>query len=187
MAAIFLPASDGSHQRYTLGDASPYPQTNTKPFGRVAYAAAHVVTDRLASGSPWSTSAIDIEQTLAFRRHLWSLGFRVAEVMDTAQRGMGLGWPDAQDIMRRSVAEARGIEGADIACGVGTDNLVAMPLSLDAVQGAYEEQFAFVEGLGTSAILMASPVLAALARGPDDYAAVYGRLLEQSRGKVILH
>ena len=29
---------------------------------------------------------------MAYRRYLWSLGFGVAEAMDTAQRGMGLDW-----------------------------------------------------------------------------------------------
>ena len=59
------------------------------PFNRIAYAAAHVVADPLADGDPWLDAAIDWERTIAFRRHLWSLGLGVAEAMDTAQRGMG--------------------------------------------------------------------------------------------------
>ena len=46
------------------------------PFNRIAYAAAHVVADPLADGDPWLDAAIDWERTIAFRRHLWSLGLR---------------------------------------------------------------------------------------------------------------
>ena len=52
---------------------------------------------------------------------------------------------------------------------------------------AYEEQFAFIEGQGGKAIMMASRALAAVAKGPDDYAGVYDRILSQASGKVILH
>ena len=51
--------------------------------------------------------AIDWERTLAFRHYLWDLGFGVAEAMDTAQRGMGLDWPAALELIRRSLAEAK--------------------------------------------------------------------------------
>ena len=54
------------------------------PFNRVAYAAAHVVADPLADVDPWLDVAIDWEQTIAFREHLWDLGLGVAEAMDTA-------------------------------------------------------------------------------------------------------
>jgi hypothetical protein len=57
---------------------------------RVAYAAAHVVADPYAAADPWLQPAIDWDATLAYRSYLWSLGFGVAEAMDTAQRGMGL-------------------------------------------------------------------------------------------------
>ena len=56
-------------------------------FSRIAYAAAHVVADPLASNDPWLTPAIDWDTTLKFRHRLWDLGLGVAEAMDTAQRG----------------------------------------------------------------------------------------------------
>ena len=65
-------------------------------------AAAHVVADPLAAVDPWLAAAIDWDATLAYRRHLWSLGFGVAEAMDTAQRGMGLDWPTSLELIRRS-------------------------------------------------------------------------------------
>ena len=82
---------------------------------------------RCARSDPWLDSAIDWDATLAFRRHLWSLGFGVAEAMDTAQRGMGLDWPTSLELIRRSVAEARGIPGAVIVSGAGTDHLTPRP------------------------------------------------------------
>lgn len=60
---------------------------------RVAYAAVHVVSNPLAAVSdPTVDVAIDWDETMAYRHHLWSLGLSVAEAMDTAQRGMGLDW-----------------------------------------------------------------------------------------------
>ncbi len=66
--------------------------------------------------------------------------------MDTAQRGMGLDWAGAQELIRRSLAEARTVPGADLACGAGTDHLApADAQTLDDVIAAYEEQIGFVE------------------------------------------
>jgi hypothetical protein len=157
-------------------------------FNRVAYAAAHVVADPLADVDPWLTPAIDWEATIRFRHHLWDLGFGVAEAMDTAQRGMGLGWPEAQALIGRALEAARERPGALIACGAGTDHLAPGPeVTVDAVIGAYEEQIGFVEGLGGRIILMASRALAAAAAGPEDYARVYDRVLGQVREPVVIH
>jgi len=148
---------------------------------RVAYAAAHVVCD------PQSPTDIDWEATLAYRRYLWSLGLGVAEAMDTAQRGMGLDWPQARELIRRSLAEARAAGGL-IACGAGTDQLVPDPrVTLEDVERAYEEQVGYVEGQGGRVILMASRALARAARSADDYARVYGTILRQVRRPAILH
>ncbi|MFI9769270.1 dihydrodipicolinate synthase family protein [Streptomyces sp. NPDC052415] len=151
---------------------------------RTVFSAAHVVADPFADVSPDSPAAVDWDATLAFRRHLWSHGLGVAEAMDTAQRGMGLDWAGAAELIRRSAAEARAA-GGRIACGVGTDQLAAG--TLDAVRAAYEEQLAVVEESGAQPILMASRALAAAARGPEDYLEVYGHLLRQSAEPVILH
>jgi len=108
--------------------------------------------------------------------------------MDTAQRGMGLDWPAALELIRRSVAHARAFPGADLACGVGTDQLPADARpDLAAVMQAYEEQIASVEAAGGRIILMASRALAAVARDADDYKRVYGDLLRQCKDKVVLH
>jgi hypothetical protein len=187
MPSVTLPTASGGTETYTpSGRAAPPPARTT--FPRVAYAAAHVVADPRATRDPWLAPAVDWDATLAFRRHLWSLGFKVAEAMDTSQRGMGLDWPAAAELIRRSLAEARTIPGADLACGVGTDQLAPAPdITLDQVRAAYEEQLGTVEAAGGRAILMASRALVRAAKGPDDYLRLYGDLIRQARDKVILH
>nr|WP_307665956.1 dihydrodipicolinate synthase family protein [Streptomyces sp. V1I1] len=169
------------------------PRTEPAVFARAAalasrtvFSAAHVVADPYADASPDSPAAVDWDATLAFRRHLWSHGLGVAEAMDTAQRGMGLDWAGAAELIRRSAAEAKAV-GGRIACGVGTDQLGSGGGSLTQVRAAYEEQLALVEDTGAQAILMASRALASAARTPDDYLSVYSHLLRQASEPVILH
>ncbi|MFC5200954.1 dihydrodipicolinate synthase family protein [Streptomyces kaempferi] len=165
--------------------AEPLALTTGAPFtSRTVFSAAHIVADPYADVSPDSPAAVDWDATLAFRRHLWSHGLGVAEAMDTAQRGMGLDWAGAAELVRRSAAEAKAA-GGRIACGVGTDQITAG--SLAEVRAAYEEQLALVEETGAQAVLMASRALTAAARGPEDYLDVYGHLLRQASRPVILH
>lgn len=189
MAEIALPSPDRSTSVYRLtGAPLPFEKHKASEFPRIAFAAAHMVADPLADVDPWLTPAIDWEGTLAFRHRLWDLGLGVAEAMDTAQRGMGLGWVEAQELIRRSQAEARTRDDALIAYGAGTDHLEPGPdVSIDTIIKAYEEQVGFVEGEGGRVILMASRALAKSAKSPDDYAKVYGRILSQVKQPVILH
>ncbi|MGO4669828.1 dihydrodipicolinate synthase family protein [Bosea sp. 2RAB26] len=188
MAEISLPRADGSSERYPLAAPSPYPRTASANGVRTVYAAAHVVADPLKLQEPWRVAAVDWDATLAFRHHLWGLGFKVAEAMDTSQRGMGLDWPNAAELITCVLAEAKATPGADLACGAGTDQLDPHAArSLDDVLRAYEEQIAHVEKHGGKIILMASRALCPVAKSPDDYLAVYSRLIGQCRGKVILH
>ncbi|MBZ4015811.1 dihydrodipicolinate synthase family protein [Streptomyces purpurogeneiscleroticus] len=169
----------------TVGSAAPV--GGAVPFtSRTVFAAAHVVADPYADTVPDGPAVLDWDATLGFRRHLWSHGLGVAEAMDTAQRGMGLDWPTAAELIRRSAAEARAV-GGRIACGVGTDQLSPGEAELSDVRAAYEEQLALVEEAGGQPILMASRQLAAVAAGPEAYAEVYGHLLRQSSEPVILH
>jgi hypothetical protein len=182
-----LPIADGKLEPYTTKPPRDFPAAQP-PFNRIAYAAAHVVADPLADGDPWLDAAVDWERTIAFRRHLWSLGLGVAEAMDTAQRGMGMDWPASLELIRRSLEAARDFPGALIGCGTGTDHLEAgSNVTIDDVIAAYEEQCAAVEKLGGRIVLMASRALAQAARSPDDYVTVYGRILAQVREPVIIH
>jgi len=192
MTEIVLPTPDRRLEPYRLGPPSPHWQGNggaRAPFSRVAIAAAHVVADPLAVHDPWIEPAIDWDRTLDYREVLWDLGLGVAEAMDTAQRGMGLGWPQAKELIGRSLDRAKGRSGeALVASGAGTDHLEPGPgVTIDAVIAAYEEQVGAVEGMGGRVILMASRALAQAARGPEDYQHVYGRILSQVRQPVIIH
>lgn len=188
MTTINLPL-DGKIVPYTLtGTPIAVAKRDAKSFPRIAFAAAHVVADPLADNDPWLTPAIDWERTLAFRHRLWDLGLGVAEAMDTAQRGMGLGWPEARELIRRALDEAAGRKDAMIACGAGTDHLTPGPdVTVDTILRAYEEQIETVEAAGGRIILMASRALAAAAKGPDDYVSVYDRILRQVKDPVIIH
>jgi hypothetical protein len=181
---IQLPDDTGRLRTYEPR-TDPLAVTTGAPFtSRTVFSAAHVVADPYADVSPDSPAAVDWDATLAFRRHLWSHGLGVAEAMDTAQRGMGLDWAGAAELIRRSAAEAKAVGGL-IACGVGTDQIASGTPA--EVRAAYEEQLAVVEEAGAQAILMASRALAAAATGPEDYLEIYGHLLRQSAEPVILH
>jgi hypothetical protein len=183
-----LPNASGTTSDYRL-TGEPISTPSTPPaFNRIAYAAAHVVSDPVRDVNPWSAPAIDWDATMAFRHHLWSLGFKIAEAMDTAQRGMGLEWAGARELIRRSLAESRTVAGADLACGAGTDQLAPDDARhLQDVIDAYETQIGFVEAEGGRAVMMASRALARVARSAEDYQTVYGDILRQTREKVVLH
>jgi len=156
-----------------------------RPFTRVAYAAAHVVADPLSAKEPWLEAAIDWDATIAYRRHLSSWGFGIAEAMDTAQRGMGLDWTNSLELIRQTL---KSVPEAVVASGAGTDHLPSNENhSIEKIQKAYEEQCSAIEKLGGSIILMASRALAASAKSPDDYAKVYDRILGQVKEPVIIH
>ncbi|WP_121747088.1 dihydrodipicolinate synthase family protein [Streptomyces sp. E2N166] len=184
---LHLPDAGGTLRAYEPR-TEPLAVTREAPgsafTSRTVFSAAHVVADPYADTTPDGPAAVDWDATLAFRRHLWSHGLGVAEAMDTAQRGMGLDWAGAAELIRRSAAEAKAADGR-IACGVGTDQITGGTLA--EVRAAYEEQLAVVEESGAQAILMASRALAASARSPEDYLEVYGHLLRQAAEPVILH
>jgi len=185
VTALWLPSPEGRVRHTMAGTAVPAPPAQA-PRSRVMLAAAHVVADPLATGSPGDPAALDWDATLAYRRHLWRYGMGVAEAMDTAQRGMGLDWPCARELIERSAAEAKAV-GGRLACGAGTDQLAGPARTLDDVVAAYTAQCETVEGAGAQVVLMASRALAALGRGPDDYHEVYDRVLKQVSGPVIVH
>ncbi|MFF9848059.1 dihydrodipicolinate synthase family protein [Streptomyces litmocidini] len=179
-----LPLPDGSTRAYAPR-TEPLALSPAGPLtSRTVFSAAHVVADPYADTSPDSPAAVDWDATLAFRHHLWSHGLGVAEAMDTAQRGMGLDWAGAAELIRRSAAEARAV-GGRIACGVGTDQITGG--TLPEIRAAYEEQLAVAEESGAQAVLMASRALAAAATGPEDYLDLYGHLLRQAGEPVVLH
>src|SRR5713101_4725302 len=109
MKPLVLPRADGTLTPYVPTSVAASPATRTAAFAstggpitsRIGYAAVHVVCDPRADNDPTLDVAIDWDATLAYRRYLWSLGLAVAEAMDTAQRGMGLTWEAAKELIRR--------------------------------------------------------------------------------------
>jgi len=168
--------------------ADPLPiRKPKKAFNRVAFAAAHVVADALANADPSGPPALDWEKTLAYRRYLLDLGFGIAEAMDTSQRGMGLDWPRALELITRSLDEA-GPRAGRIFSGCGTDQLdPAAARSTSDVVKAYLEQLHAIQKRGGRIILMASRALVRVAKSPDDYVKVYSRVLAEAEHPVILH
>jgi hypothetical protein len=181
-AAVTLPA--GSFTFSGTGEA--YVPAGQPFHSRRAFAAAHVVADPRAENYPGAPAAVDWEATLAFRRHLWAYGFGVAEAMDTAQRGMGLDYPAARELIHRSAREAAA-SGGVVAAGVATDQLAPGAASIDDILKAYGDQLDDVLTAGAVPVLMCSRHLAAAATDTGSYQHVYGTLLANTGTPVILH
>ncbi len=178
---ILLPNTKGQMSPFMLKTEPLTVRAPKVKWNRIAFAAAHVVAD------PFSDGGIDWKSTIAYRAHLLKLGFNIAEAMDTSQRGMGLTWPNALELIERSL-EAAGKNADRIYSGCGTDQLNAdQARSLIDVVDAYSEQMAAIQKRGGRIILMASRALVRLAKTPDDYFNVYTKVLSQADKPVVLH
>ena len=148
------------------------------------------MSDPLRDTTPWlGRPQIDWDATLNFRLSLWDQGFGLAEAMDTAQRGMGVDWLTAKELIERTMHAARAHPMRPrVACGAGTDHLGNDQLrDTGAIISAYETQMEAVEAAGGQVIIMASRALPAAGLHADDYAKVYSQLIEQAAEPVILH
>jgi len=182
---IALPDTRGRMADYTL-TGTPIAQAvlpgNPAPIG---YSAAHVLADPFTRNDPSGRAAVDWEKTMEFRRYLAGLGLGIAEAMDTAQRGMGLDWPGALELIQRTKAE---LPDALVGNGCGTDHLdPADARTLDDVIRAYLEQVEAIQAIGGRIVLMASRALARVATSPEDYLHVYAQVLSACDQPVILH
>lgn len=187
---MLLPTYSGKLEDYSLTGTPLVPRAPRVPLTRTAFAAAHVVSDPIAERDPWlGRPAVDWDSTLRFRHSLWDQGLGLAEAMDTAQRGMGVDWLTAKELIERTMAEAKAHPlKPRVACGAGTDQVPLADLnSEDAVIAAYSEQMEAIEAAGGQIIIMASRAMTRLGGGPDVYARVYGKLIEQAADPVILH
>lgn len=182
---ISLPDTSGFLTEYHLTGTPIEPRPLGDSPARVVYSAAHVVADPFTVNDPYGPATVDWEATMAFRRYLAGLGLGIAEAMDTAQRGMGLDWSGALELITRTKAE---LPDALVANGVGTDHLnPAEATGLDDVRRAYFTQLEAVQKIGARVILMASRALARVAVSPEDYARIYGEVLTACDQPVILH
>jgi hypothetical protein len=185
---IELPDADGTLTAYEPKKTpSVYAPGGAPLTSRTVFAAAHVIADPKAANEPYTPPVLDWEATLKYRHYLWSQGLAVAEAIDTAHRGLGLGWGESSELIKRASAEAKSV-GGRIAGAAWTDQLApGVPHTIDDVIAAYEEQIEVIEGAGAQVILMASHELAAIAHTPEEYQKVYDRLLSQVSQPVILH
>ena len=152
---------------------------------RLVYAAAHVALaesyrDRGMS-SEELVEHVDWESTMAIRRRLDSLGFGVAEAMDTAQR-FEVGWPVARRLIEQ--CGAIGLRNGFVA-GAGAEQ--AAPRDKVSLVDAVVEQAGFIQGCGGDVVLLPMPWLAANASGEEDYVEVYGAIVKQLTGPVYIH
>ena len=185
-----LPTADHRLEPYRLTGVPLVPRAPRVALTRTAFAAAHVVSDPLRERSPWdSRPAVDWDATLRFRQSLWDQGLGLAEAMDTAQRGMGVDWATALDLIQRTMAAARAHpRHPRVACGAGTDHVALADLrSADAIHAAYVTQAEAIEAAGGQLILMASRAFTAMAADEAVYASVYRRLIAGAKEPVILH
>ncbi len=139
---LTLPTTEARLEPYRLTGSPLTPRAPRVPLTRTAFAAAHVVSDPLRERNPWDTRpAVDWDATLAFRTQLWDQGLHLAEAMDTAQRGMGVDWHTALDLIRRTLSAAAAHPARPrVACGAGTDHKAPPDLSSpDAILAAYTE------------------------------------------------
>ena len=188
MSALFLPDDHGRLGDYALIGTPISSPKGPHHFNRVVFSAAHVVADPFAAREPGIGPAIDWEGTLAYRRHLLDLGLGIAEAMDTAQRGGGLDWPGALELIGQSLRAAAPSERDRIFSGAGTDQLApADARSIDDVIRAYHEQIEAIQKLDGRIILMASRALAKVATSAKDYETVYSKVLAACDKPVILH
>lgn len=184
MTKIRLPTSQGWAEDFELPAPGNWETANSDTeLSRIALSAGHVVVNPRAT----DIATIDWDATLAYRHYLWDLGLGVAEAMDTAQRGMGLDWPGARELIARTLKEAEGRKGAQVFSGIGTEQLEPAGASVESVIGAYRQQLDVVQSLGGRAIIMASRALARTAKGPEDYARVYEQVLGDLDQPGILH
>jgi hypothetical protein len=189
--SIRLPDAEGNPELVRLGPPAAWSRPSGPLTSRSVYAAAHVVPRTWADTTPGAPADLDWEATIAYRREIWSYGLGVADAMDTAQRGMGLDWATARQLIARSGAAARDAGGL-LVCGAGTDqledgDLAAGSAALGRVADAYREQIAVVREAGAGVVLMASRALARVATSAADYLQVYRSVLDEVDQPVILH
>jgi hypothetical protein len=135
------------------------PRAPEVPLTRTAFAAAHVISDPLAErtrGTPAPPSTGRRRSPSGTGSGTRGLG--LAEAMDTAQRGMGVDWATALELIQRTMEAARAHPlKPRVACGAGTDHKAQADLSdADAIIAAYAEQMEAIEAAGGQIILMAT-------------------------------
>ena len=159
---------------------------------REVYAAAHIVTRRDYNFNPGKSATvydIDWEKTLRYREYLWSLGFGVAEAMDTAQRGNEVGWDVASRLLDMTLTAAKDDPaGRRVIGGAGAD-LVINPqtCSLEEVIDSYTHQIKYIQERGGTAIIFPNNILPERFPIPNHYMQFIKGIAEKLDSPVYLH
>ena len=188
---VDLPTPQGTLGTYELAGApdDPAPRGRAAPFNRLVFAAAHVVASADATGRaahPASPEAIDWDATHRFREHLWSLGFGIAEAMDTAQRET-LGWDNSARLMARTLAAAAREPARMVIAGAGVDHLATREVSLAGLIDAYLVQVEWIHDRGGRAILFPTAILPGRFPEPRHYVEVYRTVSARASKPVFVH
>lgn len=168
------------------------PSGGLPPLPRLCFAAVHVVVRDgydLAGHSleqPGSAQEIeywiDWKATADLRRYVDSLGFGVAEAMDTAQR-FEIGWPSA----RRLIELCASLELRNgFLAGAGCDQFDAVDSNTKLID-AVVEQAEFIAQQGGVPVLLPMPRLTDTDASERDYVDVYGAIIDQLEGPLFLH
>lgn len=159
---------------------------------RLVFAAAHLVLKEPYAQVPHSLASpgasaelagwIDWDATMALRVELDSLGFGIAEAMDTAQR-FDIGWETAAELIRRT-GELGLVH--DFAAGAGIDHLGPAPGEEALIEGVAHQAQLIQEAGGIPVLLPLLPLARAKA-SEEDYVRVYGAILERCEGPLFVH
>ena len=189
MPVVNLPTAEGRLEPYRLQGPRAWNGNGAPRFDRIGLAAAHIVADPLADVDPWLTAGDRLGRTPSPTAAISGRsGSASPKPWTRRSAAWGSTGPTRSSSSRLSVEAARDVPGAQVFSGVGTDQLLpTASTTIDDVIGAYEEQIEAVEACGGRIVLMASRALVVAAKSPDDYAKVYGRILEQVREPVIIH
>ncbi len=194
---LLLPDAGGNWVDYAVREGKPdlTLSPGVSPV-REVYAAAHIVAREGYEHKPGravTRDDVDWERTLAFRHHLWDHGFGIAESMDTAQRGVEIGWGIASELLDRTLAEARKDPGRRrVIGGAGADHpeYVRDPksASLDGVVGSYAAEINFIQERGGAAIIFPNTIIHdRFNDDPQAYQRFIRGIMDATSGPVYLH
>jgi len=171
--------------REQLGDAQP-------KSTRLAYAATRIVLQDNYAGVAHSVErpgaaaeiaeAVDWDATSDLRRRLDTLGFGVAEAMDTAQR-FEVGWQTAERLILN--CGKLGLANGFVA-GAGVDHLPVIESPADLVEGVVH-QARVIQEAGGDVILLPLQWLAQSGCDAETYVAVYSQIIERLDGPLFVH
>lgn len=181
---IELPNPAGDPIWIEDGMLATEPEPDAAAPVRIAYAAAHIIlTESYRDSSTSDVSEhVDWAQTMAFREHLASQGFGIAEAMDTAQR-FELGWPAA----RRLIEECGSLQlETGFIAGAGADqrdHVEDLATLIDAVV----EQVSIIQSAGGIPIILPMPWLCRWKCDESQFISTYRSIIDQCQGPLFLH